>query len=170
MIERVYSISLYISTQWCQRQIKFANFVSIFTTHIFSFTSKYIYVQQTLHMKLHIMCAFIPCHNSFEIKSSTTSSAAKTVTYKTLHFFATWHCLPAAIQWIQQRGKNSHFICLECFWLCLINKCQNKIRHNRFRYSAIDRFYASKCAIIRWWILTKATANAGNRDSSQTLC
>lgn len=106
MIERVYSISLYISTQWCQRQIKIANFVSIFTTHIFSFTSKYIYVQQTLHMKLHIMCAFIPCQNSFEIKSSTTSSAAKTVTYKTLHFFATWHCLPAAIQWIQQRGKN----------------------------------------------------------------
>lgn len=106
MIERVYSISLYISTQWCQRQIKFANFVSIFTTHIFSFTSKYIYVQQTLHMKLHIMCAFNACHSSFEIKSSTTSSAAKTVTYKTLHFFATWHCLPAAIQWIQQRGKN----------------------------------------------------------------
>lgn len=86
MIERVYSISLYISTQWCQRQIKIANFVSIFTTHIFSFTSKYIYVQQTLHMKLHIMCAFIPCHNFFEIKSSTTSSAAKTVTYRTLHF------------------------------------------------------------------------------------
>lgn len=63
-----------------------------------------------------------------------------------------------------------HFICLECFWLCLINKCQNKIRHNRFRYSAIDRFYASKCAIIRWWILTKAIANAGNSDSSKTLC
>lgn len=48
---------------------------STYLQHIHTFfhlLSNSFCVQQTLHMKLHIMCAFTPCQNSFEIKSSTT--------------------------------------------------------------------------------------------------